>query len=676
MSLLALIFIPLAFALLIPACKESWAKWIALFGTLSCALVFLAPWTEFDAATGAAWQFDLNTPWIAKLGLNIHLGADAVSLLLIGLTCLLGPVCVGCSWTAITDRSKTFYAWLLILQAATVGVFSARDIILFYICFEFTLIPMFVLISIYGSTNRARAAIKFFLYTFTGSLITLAGVIYVAWRHAELNGTWSFDILELAQTARGLPSETQAWVLGAILAGFAVKVPLFPFHTWLPLAHTEAPTAGSVILAGTLLKLGTYGLYRFALPFAPLAVVEYAPYIAGICVIGILYGGLICWVQRDVKKLVAYSSVAHLGFCVLGLVAMNQTGLTGAVLYMVNHGLSTGALFVLIGMIYERFHTRSMRELGGLAARMPIWATFMVFFAMASVGLPGLNGFVSEVLCLMGAFQASDAWSSDAGVWGSAGAAVPGATGGGLGPVVALLAGLGMIIAAIYLLYMVGSVVFGPLVLPKGHEDGHKAHGGHDDTSHAAAHTAAHAAHGGLPRDLTWREIGVLVPLAVFCVWLGVYPKYFTDRLEVAINAQTELMAEAIDEVRFERSLGAAKTPEASTLATEKGEIFTPEQEAGFREFLERSRAKLEAETAGKPRLTSHRETTQQKLEQWYATEEALSRLSIFDEEPWWPARSGFTAKERDSYMKRLDRARVTLAAEAVTRPTDQEAAR
>jgi len=308
-------------------------------------------------------------------------------------------------------------------------------------------------------------------------------------------------------------------VMFALLAGFAVKVPLFPVHTWLPLAHTEAPTAGSVILAGVLLKLGTYALIRFVLPFVPEAVVMYAPLIGGLCIVGIIYGGLICWVQTDVKKLVAYSSVAHLGFCVLGMFALNNAGIAGSVLYMINHGLSTGALFLLIGMVYERYHTRSMKELGGLAAKMPIWATFMVFFTMASVGLPGLNGFVSEFLCVMGTYQSSTAWGS--GVWRTL---VPqvGTTPGELGPWYAIIAGTGMIIAAMYLLYMLGKVVWGPLKLPAGHDDhGHGGHGGHE---------GAHA--GGLPTDLSTREIGVLVPLAVLCVALGVYPKPLLEALK------------------------------------------------------------------------------------------------------------------------------------------------
>jgi NADH-quinone oxidoreductase subunit M len=301
------------------------------------------------------------------------------------------------------------------------------------------------------------------------------------------------------------------------MAGFAVKVPLYPVHTWLPLAHTEAPTAGSVILAGVLLKLGTYGIYRFAIGFTPAAAWDLAPAIAVLSIIGILYGALICWVQTDVKKLIAYSSVSHLGFCVLGLFAFTSIGITGSVLYMINHGLSTGALFLLIGMMYERYHTRSLKELGGLAAKMPVWATFMVFFTMASVGLPGLNGYVSEFMCLMGAFQAGDAWTVHATSSG-----LPGP----LGPWFAAAAGLGMIATAIYLLYMLGKFVWGPLVEPHGH---------HDHAHSAAGQGPA------LPKDLAAREIGLLLPLAALCLFLGVYPKPVLSILETPAREMAAL---------------------------------------------------------------------------------------------------------------------------------------
>lgn len=544
--LIYLITIPLVFALLVLMAPREWARITALCGTLialAVAIFAMVPGGEtFDWSRSADFQYAHTYAWLPRLGLNFSVGADSVAMLLIGLTALLGPICVQASKTAITTREKTYYSWLLVLQAAMTGVFAARDLVLFYTCFEFTLVPMFVLISLYGSTNRRKAAIKFFLYTFTGSIIALAGLVYVAWKHAaNTGGEWSFDIDTLQKVAAAMDPREQGWVMLAMLAGFAVKVPLFPVHTWLPLAHTEAPTAGSVILAGVLLKLGTYALYRFVLPFTPQAVMEYAPAIGVVCVIGIIYGGLICWVQKDVKKLVAYSSVAHLGFCILGMFALNNNGLTGSILYMINHGLSTGALFLLIGMVYERYHTRSMNELGGLAAKMPVWATFMVFFTMASVGLPGLNGFVSEFLCLLGTFQSSSAWGSstgvtatgapDAGLWGSAQAAIPGATAGALGPWFAAIAGIGMIIAAIYLLYMVGKVVWGPLVEPAGHAHHHHAAHGAEDNHEAP-----------LPRDLNLREIGILLPLAALCIFLGVYPKPALKVLQQPIDRTLQII--------------------------------------------------------------------------------------------------------------------------------------
>ena len=519
--LVLMILLPLLAAAVVVYAPARRAKWVALTGTLAAGAACLLAFFAFDWTDAAAIQFQASRPWLPTLGLELSVGVDSVALLLIALTVLLGPICVLASFTGITGKVKTYYAWLLVLQAAMTGVFAARDLIVFYTCFEFTLVPMYVLIALYGSSNRAKAATKFFLFTFTGSVIALAGLIYVAWFNATLvgydpallHGTWTFDIATLERAAREMSASQQAWVLAALLAGFAVKVPLFPVHTWLPLAHTEAPTAGSVILAGVLLKLGTYGLYRFVLPFVPDAVVEYAWLIAGVSIVGILYAGLVCWVQTDIKKLIAYSSVAHLGFCVLGLVALNSAGLTGAVLYMLNHGLSTGGLFLMVGMMYERYHTRSMDEVGGLASKMPIWSSFMLFFVLASVGLPGLNGFVSEFLCLLGAFQAGD--------WG-------GAVGGTglftLGPWYAAVAGLGMIIAAMYLLYMTGRIVFGEYREPAGHHE-----------------------HDVLPTDLNWREIGLLLPLAALCLGLGVYPTPVLRALEPCVDQTIAIVTGAAD---------------------------------------------------------------------------------------------------------------------------------
>jgi NADH-quinone oxidoreductase subunit M len=490
-----MMLIPLACAVVVLFAPARGARGIAMIGTLVGLGLAVLAGIDFNGWGTAGWGLEFERELVPSLGISLTFGADSVSMLLIMLTTLLMPLAVLGSWTAVTDRLREYYAWLLVLSAAMIGVFLARDLLIFYICFEFTLVPMFFLIAIYGSTNRAWASVKFFIYTFLGSLIALAGFLYVAWANSQHAGAWSFAISDLTEFAStGMTSTEQAWILLALMAGCAVKIPLFPVHTWLPLAHTEAPTAGSVLLAGVLLKLGTYGLYRFVLPMTPVAVVDWAPVIGILAIIGILYAALICWVQTDVKKLVAYSSVSHLGFCVLGLFALNPFGLQGSVLYMINHGLSTGALFFLIGMMYERYHTRDMGVVGGLASKMPVWSSFMVFFVLASVGLPGLNGFISEFLCLIGTFTAGGS----------------GAYPGVLGPWFAAIAAIGMVFAAMYLLIMVGKIVFGPLREPAGH-------------------------HCDLPADLTVREIVVLAPLAIACVWIGVQPDIIMDSMSGAI---------------------------------------------------------------------------------------------------------------------------------------------
>ncbi len=550
-GLILLLVLPLFGAAAVAVSAPRQAKMLALATTFLPLGIFAGMAGMFNWAGGAADDpaFGASFTWFEPLGLRFSLGLDTVSMLLVGLTVLLGPICVAASFTAITERVRTYYFWLLVLQTAMTGVFAARDVVVFYIFFEFTLVPLYILINLWGSTNRKAAATKFFLYTFTGSLVTLAGLVFVAYRHAQ-NNPWTFDFAALADTCSNLPLHEQGLVFWALMCGFAVKVPLFPVHTWLPLAHTEAPTAGSVILAGVLLKLGTYGLYKFALNMCPAAAIHFAPVVGVLAVIGIIYAGLICWVQRDVKKLVAYSSVSHLGFCVLGLFALNSIGLTGSILYMINHGLSTGALFLLIGMIYERYHTRSLKELGGLASKMPIWASFMVFFAMASVGLPGLNGFVSEFMCLFAAFQADSFHWQKAG-----GGLLDGATPGELGPWFAFFAGLGMIVTAIYLLYMVGAIVWGPLKTP------------HDDHGHGHDAKHGHDGHGVLPTDLNFREISILAPLAILCVVLGLYPRPLLKVLEAPTQQMSQMLdAERRDNPYLNRSPeGLASTPAAST---------------------------------------------------------------------------------------------------------------
>ncbi len=542
--LLILLLIPLIGAVVIaalPRGKDDLIRPAALITTLANFVLSLLALGLFDWNNTGQLQLVASYSWVDSFGLKFGFGVDSISLWLIMLTTFLMPIIILGSFSTVTERVKEFFVWLLILETAMIGTFIATDVIFFYICFEFTLIPLYFLIGIYGSTQRLRAAKVFFLYTFTGSMLTFAGVLWVAWYNASLNpiefamlphaGQWTFSMADLVAAAQTMSATEQAWVLAALCAGFAVKVPIFPVHTWLPLAHTEAPTAGSVILAGVLLKLGTYGLLRLAIPMCPIAVVEYAPLIGTLAVIGILYTGLICWVQKDIKKLVAYSSVSHLGFCVLGMFALggiveaadgstsrNIVGPAGSVMYMINHGLSTGALFLCIGMIYERFHTREMRQYGGFAKVMPIWSFFMVFFCMASVGLPGLNGFVGEFLTLMGAFTSSDT----------------------LGPAFAVPAGVGMIIGAIYILYMVGKVVFGPVKIPA-HDHSHGS---------AASHAGAHGHDSHHVNDLTPREIITLTPLAIACLVLGLFPNLILTTLDAPVNNIVAAASEHVQDAK------------------------------------------------------------------------------------------------------------------------------
>lgn len=495
-----LILVPLVGAALVlmPQVVDRKAIWtISLVFTVATFVISLVMAVKFDwRNTANSMQMQAAWPWISSFGLSFSYGVDSISLWLVLLTTLIMPICVLSSLSAITERVREYYFWMLLIESVMIGVFVSTDVILFYVFFEFTLIPLYFLILLFGSSQRQKASTMFFLYTFTGSMLTFAGVLYVAWFSAQFTGTWSFNMATLTSSAQEMTYIQQAWVLAALLAGFAVKIPLWPVHTWLPLAHTEAPTAGSVILASVLLKLGTYGLLRLALPMCPEAVVAFAPYIGAFAVCGILLAALVCWVQKDIKKLIAYSSVSHLGFCVLGLFALDplDLGAVGSVMYMINHGLSTGALFLCVGMIYERFHTREMAALSGLGRVMPVWSFFFVFFVMASVGLPGLNGFVGEFLTLLGAFL------SPAKI---------------LGVGYAVTAGLGLIFGAIYLLYMVGQVVFGAVKLPT-----------HSNEARASL-------------DLNGREVLALAPLAVACLVLGLQPLPLLSSLEHPVSALT-----------------------------------------------------------------------------------------------------------------------------------------
>jgi NADH-quinone oxidoreductase subunit M len=513
MLTLSLLLVPLIGAIIGSVLKggsapRNWALLVSLV-TAGIAAVMVG---QFDFSNSAAIQMVVS-PASFRLddaGFSFTLGIDSISLWLIALTAVLMPLAIAASWNSIDRRQTEYYAWMLVLQFAMLGVFAARDLLLFYVFFELTLIPMFFIIGIWGGSERHYAAAKFFLMTFSASVLTLAVVIYLG-MHAGANGGPSFAIDAVVNHARALSPDARYWVFLALLAGFAVKVPLFPVHTWLPLAHTEAPTAGSVILAGVLLKLGTYGLMRFAIPIGMGDVTyELARFLGVLCLIGIVYGALAAWVQKDIKKLVAYSSVSHLGFCVLGLVALNSIGFQGSVLYMINHGLSTGAMFLVVGMIYERYHTRDIEQLSGLARRLPKLAFFFILFTLSSIGLPGLNGFASEFLTILGAFTSPY-----------------------LGITYGVIASLGIILGAVYMLHMAACVIWGPLKTPVDN-------GGH-------GHAAADAAHAPI-RDLSGREIAVLAPIAVLVVLLGVMPNIVLKTIEAPVAKMLATPAVAMNQ--------------------------------------------------------------------------------------------------------------------------------
>jgi NADH-quinone oxidoreductase subunit M len=471
---------------LVPARATGLLRSLALLLGLTEFALSLPLWFAFDAARGGEWQFVWQADWMPRFGISLHMGLDGISLVLVLLTTLLLPVVILASWT-VQERLKGYLQMFFLMTVGMVGVFVALDLVLFYVFWELVLIPMYFLIGIWGGQRRIYAAMKFFLYTMVGSVLMLLAILWIHWNTALPGGGSTFDLPLIFEHFRA-GGTTQLWLFGAFALAFAIKVPMFPLHTWLPDAHVEAPTGGSVILAGVLLKMGTYGFIRFALPLFPAALQATLPLLVALSVVGILYGALVSRVQTDIKKLVAYSSVAHLGFVMLGIFALNTEGLSGAVLQMVNHGISTGALFLAVGVIYERRHTRIMSEFGGLARQMPFYAFVLVFFVLSSVGLPGLNGFVGEFLILLGSFRAA-----------------PGPT---------VLATAGVILAAVYLLWMVQRVLFGPLDNPK---------------------------NASLP-DLSWREAAVFLPLFVLAVWIGVYPEPFLDRINPAVETTLELM--------------------------------------------------------------------------------------------------------------------------------------
>jgi NADH-quinone oxidoreductase subunit M len=496
-----IIFFPLVGVVLIVLLRQEQVRAVKLVGIMTAAVDFLLSvylYVQFDSR-GTGMQFVERVGWIQGLNVSYYVGADGISLLLIVLTTLLTPIALLSSWNAITRRLKEYILFMLLLEVGMLGVFCSLDLFLFYIFWEGMLIPMYFIIGIWGGENRIYAAVKFFLFTLVGSLLMLVAIIWLAMYASDPHqlGKFTTDLLELYRIAPGLPVAIQTWMFLAFALSFAIKVPIFPFHTWLPDAHVEAPTAGSVILAGVLLKMGTYGLLRFCLPLFPHAAMKFMPLVAILAVIGIIYGALVSMVQKDIKKLVAYSSVSHLGFVVLGIFAMNEEAIQGSLIQMVNHGLSTGALFLIVGMIYERRHTQEITEFGGLCKVMPILATFFMIISLSSIGLPGLNGFVGEFLILLGSFQSRFLNT----------------------PTYAILAASGVVLSAVYLLWMYQRVMFGSVTKPENQT----------------------------LKDLSAREIAVLVPIAAFVFWIGIYPSSFLGKSA----ASTRVLVQ-----RVERELG------------------------------------------------------------------------------------------------------------------------
>jgi len=464
---------------------------IARYATFVAGLDFLISlilWFDWWNTPAGPYQFRFlqQVPWIESLGVQYLVGIDGISMLMVLLTTLLGFIAILSSWTAVTHRVKGYYAFLLFLQTGMIGVFVSLDLFLFYIFWEIMLIPMYFLIGVWGGKRRIYAAVKFFIYTFLGSVLMLLGILALYLYHGKMTGQYTFDVRILHAMGSWQDwFDLQYWVWLAFFLAFAIKVPMFPFHTWLPDAHVEAPTAGSVILAGVLLKMGTYGFLRFSLPIMPDATRHFLPWVLGLCVIGVIYGAMVALMQKDWKKLVAYSSVSHLGFAMIGIFALNYQGLTGGVLQMINHGISTGGLFLIVGLIYERRHTRLIADFGGLWSVMPVFAVFFMLMMLSSIGMPAVpgNGFVGEFTVLLGAFQLPQK------IW-----AVLGAT--------------GIVLGAVYMLWLYQRTMFGKL---------------DKDENRKLI-------------DLNFREIMTLLPLTILAFWLGLYPKPVFDILDEPVD--------------------------------------------------------------------------------------------------------------------------------------------
>ncbi len=469
-------------------------------------------------------QFEVNVPWVSQFGISYHLGIDGLSLLLIVLTTILTFLAILSSWKSITKSVRGYYFSMLFLLTGMIGVFVALDLFVFYIFWEVMLVPMYFLIGLWGGPKRIYASIKFVLFTMFGSLLMLVALLYLYFAYHTQTGVYTFDLFSLYSV--NLPFGAQSWVYLAFALAFAIKVPMWPLHTWLPDAHVQAPTAGSVILAGVLLKMGTYGFLRICLPMFPEAVIHYAPLLITLAIIGIIYGALVAMVQKDIKSLVAFSSVSHLGFVMLGMFALNMQGMEGSVLQMLNHGISTGALFLIVGMIYERRHTRMISDFGGIAKVMPVFATFFMIATLSSIGLPLTNGFVGEFMILIGAFRAN--W-----VYGT-------------------LAASGVILAAIYMLWMFQRVIWGKVT--------------HKENENL--------------KDLTILERIVLIPLVILIFWIGLAPNAMFKRMEPAVASILQMVKQADNAPEFFQAQddlsGQADMYLVGKTTTEKQHISTP----------------------------------------------------------------------------------------------------
>jgi NADH-quinone oxidoreductase subunit M len=531
--LTVVIFLPLlgalGIALFVNKANENAIKWIANVVAFADFALSVALLRGFDAAT-TQLQHVTQVSWIPQIGVEYFIGIDGISLLLILLTTGLGFISVLSSWTYIEKRIKEYYVALLILQTGILGVFVSFDFFLFYVFWEVMLVPMYFLIGIWGDKNRLYAAIKFFLYTLFGSVLMLLGIIALYLESGAQTGVYTFNILEYYRL--DIPADMQWWIFLAFFLGFAIKVPMFPFHTWLPDAHVQAPTAGSVILAGVLLKMGTYGFVRLSLPILPDATRQFVPMIAVLSIIAIIYGGLVALMQKDWKSLVAYSSVSHMGFITLGIFMLNPVGLQGGIFQMLAHGIATGGLFLIVGLIYERMHTREIARFSGLAQVMPVYATMFAIIAFASLGMPTLNGFIGEFLVLAGTFQENPNYAYFA-VWG-------------------------VVLAAAYLLWLYQRVMLGEI----------------KDDQIAA-----------LP-DLNLREMATLVPLVIMAIVMGIYPKPFLEMIEQPVDA-------IVARVRPEYFDGTGITPPplplpASPGAAVAGELSGRPEGGSLAELLER----------------------------------------------------------------------------------------